>query len=214
MTSTTNYGWEQPTNNADTDTWGTKLRTFMEDADADLKAVSDTAGLKCAKASNLSDLASAATSRTNLGVTATGADTTYNYRANNLSDVASASTARTNLGVTATGSDTTYSYRANNLSDLADAATARTNLGLGTAATSATSAFDAAGTGASQASAAQSAAIAASCQRASNLSDVSSASTARSNLGLGSFATKAQTVSTSAASGTPADGDVWLQYTP
>lgn len=81
----------------------------------------------------------AAGARTNLGVTATGADTTYAYRANNLSDLASASTARTNLGVTATGADTTYAYRANNLSDLADASTARTNLGLGTIATQASS---------------------------------------------------------------------------
>ena len=37
--------------------------------------------------------------RTALGVTATGQDTTYAYRANNLSDLASASTARTNLGL-------------------------------------------------------------------------------------------------------------------
>jgi hypothetical protein len=50
-------------------------------------------------ANNLSDVASAATSRTNLGVTATGADTTYAYRANNLSDLGSAPTARTNLGL-------------------------------------------------------------------------------------------------------------------
>ena len=41
----------------------------------------------------------AAGARTNLGVTATGSDTTYAYRANNLSDLASASTARTNLGL-------------------------------------------------------------------------------------------------------------------
>jgi hypothetical protein len=50
-------------------------------------------------ANNLSDVASVSTSRTNLGVTATGSDTTYAYRANNLSDLASASTARTNLGL-------------------------------------------------------------------------------------------------------------------
>jgi len=41
----------------------------------------------------------ASDARTNLGVTATGADTTYAYRANNLSDLASASTARSNLGL-------------------------------------------------------------------------------------------------------------------
>ena len=84
--------------------------------------------------------------RTALGVTATGADTTYSYRANNLSDLASATTARSNLGLgtmavantssySTTGTDTTYAYRANNLSDLASASTARTNLGLGTMAT-------------------------------------------------------------------------------
>ena len=41
----------------------------------------------------------AATGRTSLGVTTTGSDTTYAYRANNLSDLASVSTARTNLGL-------------------------------------------------------------------------------------------------------------------
>jgi hypothetical protein len=41
----------------------------------------------------------AADARTNLGVTATGADTVYAFRSNNLSDLASASTARTNLGL-------------------------------------------------------------------------------------------------------------------
>jgi hypothetical protein len=39
------------------------------------------------------------TARTALGVTATGADTTYAYRANNLSDLNNAATARTNLGL-------------------------------------------------------------------------------------------------------------------
>ena len=48
-------------------------------------------------ANNLSDVANTATSRSNLGVTATGSDTTYAYRANNLSDLANATTARNNI---------------------------------------------------------------------------------------------------------------------
>ena len=41
----------------------------------------------------------AATGRISLGVSATGADTTYAFRANNLSDLTNAATARTNLGL-------------------------------------------------------------------------------------------------------------------
>jgi hypothetical protein len=50
-------------------------------------------------ANNLSDVANTATARTNLGVTATGADTNYVYRANNLSDLANTTTSRSNLGL-------------------------------------------------------------------------------------------------------------------
>jgi hypothetical protein len=50
-----------------------------------------------APSNNLSDVSSTSTARTNLGVTATGSDTTYNYRANNLSDVANTATARNNI---------------------------------------------------------------------------------------------------------------------
>ena len=68
---------------------------------------------------------SAATARTNLGVTATGADTTYAFRANNLSDLASAATARTNLGlgtiavknIGATGSFTTVDLKTVTVTD-------------------------------------------------------------------------------------------------
>jgi hypothetical protein len=49
-------------------------------------------------ANNLSDV-TASTARSNLGVTATGGDTTYAFRSNNLSDLGSASTARSNLGI-------------------------------------------------------------------------------------------------------------------
>ena len=41
----------------------------------------------------------------------------------------------------------------------------------------------------------------------------SDAATARTNLGVGSMGEDAKTISTSAASGTPADGDVWFRYT-
>jgi hypothetical protein len=90
--------------------------------------------------------------RTNLGVTATGADTTYAFRANNLSDLASATSSRTNLGV-AIGSDVqAYDADLTVLGGLAktdgnfivgngstwvaeSGATARTSLGLGSIAT-------------------------------------------------------------------------------
>lgn len=188
--TTTNYGWAYPTVNADANTWGTTLNNAIIAIDGQVHA---NAVAACQTANNLSDVASAAAARTNLG-----------------------------LGSAATQATGAFLQPGNNLSDVANAGTARGNLGLGSAATQSSSAFDAAGAAstaqsnaesyaASVAGTAQSNAQASSCQRASNLSDVSSASSARSNLGLGSIATTNITVSSSAPSGTPANGDVWYQ---
>jgi hypothetical protein len=173
-----------------------KVVGFDSNGDLSLTVGGGGGGTGLQPANNLSDVSSIVTSRSNLGVTATGADPAYSLKANNLSDLASASTARTNiqaawsgvtldktlnlsdvtsvatsrtnLGVTATGADTTYNSRASNLSDVASVATARTNLGV--TATGVDTTYN---------------------YRANNLSDVASAPTARTNLGLGSIATQA-----------------------
>ena len=64
-------------------------------------AISELDSEKLAKSSNLSDLISTSTARTNLGLgsAAVQADTYFAQTANNLSDLASAGTARTNLGL-------------------------------------------------------------------------------------------------------------------
>lgn len=62
-------------------------------------AIAELDSEKMAKAANLADVADAASARTNLGVTATGADTAYAFRSNNLSDLSNAATARNNLGL-------------------------------------------------------------------------------------------------------------------
>jgi hypothetical protein len=93
------------------------------------------------KASNLSDLQSASTARTNLGLgsMATATATDYLDKAGNLSGLASASTARTNLGLgTASTLNTSAVLQtANNLSEVTPT-TARTNLGLAYATTAET----------------------------------------------------------------------------
>jgi hypothetical protein len=63
--SMTAYGWLYPTVNADANTWGTTLNNTIIAIDAQMHA---NAGAACQTANNLSDLANAATARTNLGL--------------------------------------------------------------------------------------------------------------------------------------------------
>jgi hypothetical protein len=63
--STTNYSWQVPVNAGSVDTWGLIINATLEDVDS---VVFTNAGLAAQKSANLSDLASASTARTNLGL--------------------------------------------------------------------------------------------------------------------------------------------------
>lgn len=134
-------------------------------------------------ANNLSDVTSASTARTNLGL---GGAALLNVG--------------TSSGTVAAGNDSRIigaAQTANNLSDLASEATARTNLGLGGAATLNV------GTGSGTVAAGNDSRIVGAAQVANNLSDLTNEATARTNLGLGGAAT----LNVGTGSGTVAAGN-------
>ena len=96
-TTTTNYAFTKPEVGASSDTWGTKLNTNWDDLDTDLATL-------VVKTNNLSDLSSAVTALTKLGLTSTAAEL-------NILDGVTSTAAELNLldGVTATTAELNYS---------------------------------------------------------------------------------------------------------
>ena len=99
-------------------------------------AINELDGDKLAKASNLSDLVSFSTARTNLGLgsAATQADTYFLQVANNLSDLASVTTARSNLalGSIATQNASNVSITGGSITGITDLAVADGGTGVST----------------------------------------------------------------------------------
>lgn len=192
MTTTPNYGWTLPAINADADTWGTELNSNLSSQDTQVKAISDaaaaaatTANAALVKTNNLSDIPSASTARTNLG----------------LGTAATAAASAAGTLVALSGSATVGHFVSFNATN-----------GTVQDSTYTTASFDAAGAASTAQAAAIAAAAASSCQRASNLSDVTSVSTSRTNLGLKNGATTTIFIQSGGSPSGGVDGDLFFIY--
>ena len=68
MPTTVNYSWETPVVGGNTDTWGAIVNAAFDAVDASLKTVSNVADGALAKSDNLAALTDAGAARTNLGL--------------------------------------------------------------------------------------------------------------------------------------------------
>lgn len=183
-------------------------------------AANQPASAFMAGANNLSELTNTATARTNMGLGSASTQASSAFDA--------AGSATTAAAAAQAAAIAASMQRASNGSDIANAATFRNNLGLGSAAVATATDGSAFVTGRSGGSwtfgnipsfSTTSGTIQDSgvpggqlLLGTGNLGGLSNYATARTNLGLGSQATKNITVSNSGPSGSASDGDVWLKW--
>ena len=141
--ATLNYSWTLPVVGGSADTWGSITNAAFDAVDADLKTVADSVASRLLATSNLSDVGSASTARTNLGLVI---GTNVQAFDATLSALAGLTTAA-DKAIYATAADAfatfTISSTGRTLVGGADAGAMRTTLGLGTMATQAASSYGA-----------------------------------------------------------------------
>jgi len=99
-TPTTNYGWLKPTPSTEVDTWGAILNSNLDDQDATVKGISNTANTATSKANTADAKAVAAqTAADNADAKAVAAQTTANEVKNDSTELAYSANTNTNTAV-------------------------------------------------------------------------------------------------------------------